>query len=780
MPQLSIFAAQQMALTILALTSLMMVAFLPPQAGQNTRLSRLAALFLFVTLHATLLTVTLAFERLSEQVAGSFFILTALCLVWAVAPRRLLNEHRWRVFVVLGLAGAMAVTLSAGQAQPLPWQPLVIALGLGSEILARPRPGKAGRSHSLAPLAVSLAAGLSGLGLVSLSYLVHLMAYGALIYALHLETALAEQQRHAESEALSTEAHRIQAERRRIVEVSQTLSEARSEEILAHTLRVMAHSTGAEQAVIFSLGQSDRDLALMQAIYRTNRGDSHNPKGLEQGQWVRLSEVALLGEVVDLPQTLYVGHHSPTKSNNQTDLALLYAIWYETEIGPTVLQALTFQEQVIGVLVLGQPHSKRPFNRSDLRLCETLGPQISGLLRHSQQVDRLQRQVSARAQDVEAAENSWAYLAEVLDRVTEGVLVSNHTGQITLANQTAAQLLNTPQNKLTGSSIGRIYGKIDSRQSIERLAQEFSRRNQALPTYLEQDGRVIQGRLIPLRNENQIWMGMMAIFRDITETTRTHAAERDFITAVSRTINNALITINNYADLIGTGAVTKADMQQAHFTQVIKAEVGQIREALTNAEAVVKEQLSPLRLNRKSLHLRRLLLDVADYGRFQAQTKGLTFEAELADNLPFVEADPEKLRLAVQNLLSNAFRFTFEPGRVLLRAWVEEKQFAHHSTNYVIIGVYDTGVGISAGVKDHIFERYYQRRNESAPTGEGLGLGLAVVKDVVEAHGGRVWAESEEGQGSVFRIALPVQPHTSIEAQLDSPAVRQGAAVQLV
>jgi two-component system phosphate regulon sensor histidine kinase PhoR len=132
--------------------------------------------------------------------------------------------------------------------------------------------------------------------------------------------------------------------------------------------------------------------------------------------------------------------------------------------------------------------------------------------------------------------------------------------------------------------------------------------------------------------------------------------------------------------------------------------------------------------------------------KLQAERVGLTLRVECAGDLPVVQIDLQRLEQVLVNLIHNAVKFTRAGGEILLlaEAGIGEIRFA----------VRDTGIGIPAEDVPRIFERFY--RVDKSRTGSGTGLGLSIAKHIVEAHRGRIWVESIEGQGSTFRFTIPL------------------------
>ena len=153
---------------------------------------------------------------------------------------------------------------------------------------------------------------------------------------------------------------------------------------------------------------------------------------------------------------------------------------------------------------------------------------------------------------------------------------------------------------------------------------------------------------------------------------------------------------------------------------------------------------APLRL--MPTPLAEIILPPVDRLRPQAERAGIELIVQVPPQVPPVLADAERARLALTNMVHNAVKFTPPGGQITVTA--------QPSGEDVVLSVEDTGVGISTEDLPRIFERFYKA--DRARSGGGTGLGLAIAKHIVQGHGGRIWAESVEGQGSTFSFSLPV------------------------
>jgi two-component system phosphate regulon sensor histidine kinase PhoR len=150
-------------------------------------------------------------------------------------------------------------------------------------------------------------------------------------------------------------------------------------------------------------------------------------------------------------------------------------------------------------------------------------------------------------------------------------------------------------------------------------------------------------------------------------------------------------------------------------------------------------------LDLKPISPQKLLTSAADRMKMQAERAGVALRVEASIDLPGVRADQVRLEQVLVNLIHNAIKFTRPGGEVVL--------FAEAAGGAVRFGVKDTGIGIPADDVPRIFERFY--RVDKSRAGSGTGLGLSIARHIVEAHGGRIWVESNEGRGSSFYFMIP-------------------------
>jgi signal transduction histidine kinase len=228
----------------------------------------------------------------------------------------------------------------------------------------------------------------------------------------------------------------------------------------------------------------------------------------------------------------------------------------------------------------------------------------------------------------------------------------------------------------------------------------------------------------------------------------------EFFTGISHDLRTPLAAIRWSADLLHTGSLGPLTPKQMRLAETIQSSSRRLLALVGQIVELGRLRAGRLQLDLRPTDLRGAVAQAIDEVRPLAERGQLRLEAQIPGNLPTVTADAERVQQIVVNLLANAVRFTPPGGRVVVSATMERGEMA--------IQVADTGVGIPADLVSKIFDPYEQAHRGRG----GSGVGLTVVRSLVEAQGGRVWAESEEGRGSRFTFTLP----------LAAPAVPSGLA----
>ncbi|MBP7690297.1 MAG: HAMP domain-containing protein [Anaerolineales bacterium] len=225
----------------------------------------------------------------------------------------------------------------------------------------------------------------------------------------------------------------------------------------------------------------------------------------------------------------------------------------------------------------------------------------------------------------------------------------------------------------------------------------------------------------------------------------TQQAQQDFLGNISHELKTPLTSIQGFAQAIQDGAAASPEAVQ-RSARIIFEEADRMRRLVEDLLELTRLDAGLRALNRQAVDVGLLLAAVTEKFQPRAQAKQITLAAELAPQLPIIKGDPDRLAQVFTNLVDNALKHTPAGGRVLVNASV--------TADGLQAAVADTGAGIPAEDLGRVFERFYQVDKSRARPG-GVGLGLAITKEIVQAHRGSIRAESVVGLGTRFTVTLP-------------------------
>jgi PAS domain S-box-containing protein len=240
---------------------------------------------------------------------------------------------------------------------------------------------------------------------------------------------------------------------------------------------------------------------------------------------------------------------------------------------------------------------------------------------------------------------------------------------------------------------------------------------------------------------------IIANVRDMTRLREAEELKQTLLSVISHELKTPVSIIKGYA-----GTLARED---AHWDQAILAEgLAVIEEEADRLDKLINNLLEASRLQAGGLKLRLNYVNLADLTRstvekLRSTTDKHTFEVDFPEDFPLIQGDEERLHEVLTNLVGNAIKYSPDGGLIKVGGWVNENNTAR-------LYVSDEGIGIPPGEQERIFERFHRVDNRLARQAPGTGLGLFLVKAVVEAHGGRVGVESSPGQGSLFWVELPL------------------------
>lgn len=339
-------------------------------------------------------------------------------------------------------------------------------------------------------------------------------------------------------------------------------------------------------------------------------------------------------------------------------------------------------------------------------------------------------------------------LASVLANMNDGVIATNEQGTIIVVNRPAKRMLRMGNAELTGRNLSEVLGLVEGPNASYTRGEH---QTATIQIENEEEGEDVTLRVVftPIHRRGEGMTGTIAMLHDITEQEQLENARREFVANVSHELRTPLTTMKSYLEALDDGAIE--DPQLAHRF------VGVMRNETERMIRLVNDLLHLSRLDsRKSLvsrvHTRveDMLEEVADRFAFQANQKHISISIHVAPDVDRVQLDRDQIDQVLDNLVSNAIKYTLEHGAIKIHASRDKR-------GWLQIAVQDNGIGIPRKDLAHIFDRFYRVDKARSRNMGGTGLGLSIAREIVKAHSGTITLDSELNKGTCVTFSLPIQ-----------------------
>jgi GAF domain-containing protein len=530
-----------------------------------------------------------------------------------------------------------------------------------------------------------------------------------------------------------------------LTEVSSSLDLDRA---LNRTLSLLNEAVGAEQGTIMLL-QAEDNLLHYRAGYgylTEGRSDASERKfTLKVGEglagWVvQNRESVLANDLYEDPRWVRSASGQDHRS----------AIVVPMQVG----------EDVIGVLMVFQREANS-FGTEMLNLVRAIGGQVAVAINNAHLYELIRDQAERLGVMLRKEQEDASRSQAILEAVADGVLVTGADNRITFVNSSIERILAIQESHLLGNPLdafGGLFGKSASTwmETIRRWSEDPSAYRPG-DTYAEQleleNERIALVHLAPVILQND-FLGTVSIFRDITREVEVDRLKSEFVATVSHELRTPMTAIKGYVDILTMGAAGVLDENQQHFLEIVRNNIDRLNILVNDLLDISRIEAGRVTLNPQAINLRDVAEDIlADaLRRSQQEHKPMALSLDAPAKVPLVMGDGERIRQILGNLVDNALSYTQSNGTIRISI---HKQ---NENGELQVDVQDNGVGIAPEYQSRIFERFFRGEHPLVLATPGTGLGLPIVRQLVEMHNGRIWMTSTgvPGEGSTFSFTLPI------------------------
>jgi two-component system phosphate regulon sensor histidine kinase PhoR len=332
----------------------------------------------------------------------------------------------------------------------------------------------------------------------------------------------------------------------------------------------------------------------------------------------------------------------------------------------------------------------------------------------------------------------------ILGSMVEGVLVVNAAERVVFANRSFAEILGMGVPPQTGSGLVECVRQTELIEAVHKVLGGEPRVEAEIVTGTLRQ-HYFAATVASVRTTGTD--GAVLVLHDITDLRKLERVRRDFVANVSHEFRTPLTAIQGFAETLLAGAMDDPQ-NRGRFLEIIVEHSRRLARLTEDLLMLSKMDADRLDFETRRIPVGPFIESCMETAQPRARDKDLRLSVNQPTKIPDIAGDRRRLTEVLQNLLDNAIQYTPAGGQIMVSAEV--------SGSEVVFTVLDTGIGIPQAEQPRIFERFYRVDVARSREVGGTGLGLAISKHLVEGHGGRIWVESEIGQGAQFHFSVPI------------------------
>lgn len=344
----------------------------------------------------------------------------------------------------------------------------------------------------------------------------------------------------------------------------------------------------------------------------------------------------------------------------------------------------------------------------------------------------------------ETTEGERRKLSSVLSHMSDGVIATDWDGHIILMNEPAERMLNVSRETAQHTSIMALLN-IDENEILEKL--QDNKDSVLLDLSENRNKYILRANFSVIKDDHDSPTGLIAVLQDVTEQEAIEQERREFVANVSHELRTPLTTMRSYLEALADGAWQNETLAP-RFIDVTQTETERMIRLVNDLLQLSRLDSRDYQLVKKTINFTAYFQQIID--RFEMSKEDqFTFERAFSHRERYVMIDKDKITQVLDNIISNSLKYSPEGGKVRFELLQKE--------NILHVRVSDEGVGIPKSDLPKVFDRFYRVDKARSRKMGGTGLGLAIAKEIIEIHGGEIWADSEEGKGATIAFTLPLE-----------------------
>lgn len=342
----------------------------------------------------------------------------------------------------------------------------------------------------------------------------------------------------------------------------------------------------------------------------------------------------------------------------------------------------------------------------------------------------------------------------IVESISDGVIVTDNSNNIILVNRAAEKILDIRERDVLNRHFLESIRKQDIFEIINTVAsnKEYNKYKNYKDITIKYNEihKYYRVNVTPIINNSGEYFGVVTLMQDITKLKEIDQIKSEFVSTVSHEFRTPLTSISMGTDLLLENTLGDINADQREILQVIKEDQVRLKELVDELLDLSKIQSGRIKMDMEVFSIKDMIENTVKSFNLQLKEKNIKLDLEITNRNNNVIGDMSKIALVFRNLISNAIRYTPTDGSGILTLGCKFRN------NKMLAYVKDNGVGIPEEYQKKIFEKFIQVKDEKHEATGGVGLGLAISKEIINAHGGDIWVTSKQGEGTTFYFTLSI------------------------
>lgn len=339
-------------------------------------------------------------------------------------------------------------------------------------------------------------------------------------------------------------------------------------------------------------------------------------------------------------------------------------------------------------------------------------------------------------------------LSTIINLIADGVMVINKAGELVYCNNAAFRYLDIEKVKI-GEQVISFLPK-SAQENVEKYldSEEYLDTSFSSQIEIKPNELFVEAITSPVPREDGTLAGIVLVIRNITELKKIEKIKNQFVSMVAHELKTPVAAVQGFLNILADETINLDEAKRKDYLERSSTRLKSLLILVNDLLDISRLETKTKKRELENLSIKQVIKSTLQFLEYEAKKKNITIQKKFAQKLPSIRADNHELTRLFTNILSNAIKYNRENGRIII--------VVNSSDDYLTIKISDTGIGLKPEEKEKLFQEFYRAKNENTRGISGTGLGLTIVKQIVESYHGKIAVDSKYGEGTTFTIELPI------------------------